>query len=117
MNAKIENSNGIISISTEVIAMIAGDAAMRCYGVVGMAVRSASDGIASLLKKDNVSRGIKVIVDEGGISIDIHVIVEYGVNIKAASNSIIESVRYNVENATGFIVKQINVHVESVRVD
>ncbi|NLB81510.1 MAG: Asp23/Gls24 family envelope stress response protein, partial [Clostridiaceae bacterium] len=44
-------------------------------------------------------------------------VVEYGVNIKVASNSIIESVKYNVENATGFIVKQVNVHVESVRVD
>lgn len=117
MNAKIINSNGTITISIDVIAAIAGDAAMRCYGVVGMAVRSTADGIVSLVKRDNASKGVKIIVDEGGLSIDVHVIVEYGVNIKVASNSIIESVKYNVESATGFIVKQINVHVESVRVD
>ena len=117
MNAKIENSNGTICISTEVIAGIAGDAATHCYGVVGMAVRNTADGIASLLKRDNADRGVKIIVDEGGISIDIHVIVEYGVNIKVTSKSIIENVKYKVEGATGFIVKQINVHVESVRVD
>lgn len=117
MNPKIENSNGVISISTDVIAAIAADAAMRCYGVVGMAVRNKTDGIVSLVKRGNAGKGIKIFADEGGLAIDIHVIVEYGVNIKVASNSIIESVKYNVENATGFIVKQINVHVESVRVD
>ncbi|MCK9478402.1 MAG: Asp23/Gls24 family envelope stress response protein [Firmicutes bacterium] len=117
MGAKIVNSNGVIEISADVIALIAGDAAMRCYGVVGMAVRSAADGIVSLVRRDNASKGIKIIVDEGGLSIDIHVVVEYGVNIKVASNSIIESVKYNVEQSTGFIVKQVNVHVESVRVD
>jgi uncharacterized alkaline shock family protein YloU len=117
VNAKIENSNGTICISTEVIATIAGDAASHCYGVVGMAIRNPADGIANLLKKDNASRGVKVLVDEGGLTIDIHVIVEYGINIKVTSNSIIENVKYKVESATGFIVKQINVHVESVRVD
>ncbi len=117
MNAKIENSNGTITISQDVIAAIAGDAAMRCYGVVGMAVRSAADGIVSLLKRDNAGKGIRILVDEGGLSIDIHVVVEYGVNIKVTSGSIIESVKYHLENATGFIVKVVNVHVESVRVD
>ena len=117
MNAKIENSNGTIAISTDVIATLAGDAAMRCYGVVGMATRNKADGIVALLKKDVSSKGIKVFVDQGGLSIDIHIIVEYGVNIKVTSNSIIENVKYKVENFTGFIVKQINVNVESVRVD
>ena len=117
MQAKIENSNGVITISSDVIATLAGDAAMRCYGVVGMSVRSTKDGFANLLKRDNASKGIKITVDDGGISINIHVIVEYGINIKVTSDSIIEGVKYQVENATGFIVKQINVHVESVRVD
>lgn len=116
MNAKIENSNGSVTISTDVIATLAGDAAMHCYGVVGMATRSKADGFASLLKKDAMSKGIKVIVDEGGLTIDIHVIVEYGVNIKTTSNSIIENVKYQLESFTGFIVKQVNVNVESVRV-
>lgn len=117
MNAKIENNNGLITISNDVIATIAGDAATRCYGVVGMAVRNKADGIASLLKRDAMSKGIKVAVDEEGLSIDVHVIVGYGINIKTTSESIIESVKYNVESVTGFSVKQVNVNVESVRVD
>ncbi|MEE1043006.1 MAG: Asp23/Gls24 family envelope stress response protein [Clostridia bacterium] len=117
MNAKIENNNGLITISNDVIATIAGDAATHCYGVVGMAVRNKADGIASLLKKDAMSKGIKVVVDEDGIAIDVHVIVGYGINIKTTSESIIESVKYNVESVTGFSVKQVNVNVESVKVD
>ncbi len=117
MNAKIENNNGLITISNDVIATIAGDAATRCYGVVGMAVRNKADGIASLLKKDAMSKGIKVSVDDEGLTIDVHVIVGYGINIKTTSESIIESVKYNVESVTGFSVKQVNVNVESVRVD
>ncbi|NLB81855.1 MAG: Asp23/Gls24 family envelope stress response protein, partial [Clostridiaceae bacterium] len=76
MNAKIVNSNGVIAISTDVIALIAGDAAMRCYGVVGMAVRGTADGIVNLVKRASASKGIKILVDEGGLSIDIHVVVE-----------------------------------------
>ena len=117
MNAKIENGNGLITISSDVIATIAGDAATRCYGVVGMAVRSKADGIASLLKKDAMSKGIKVIVEDDGLIVDVHVIVGYGINIKTTSESIIESVKYNVESITGFEVKRVNVNVESVRVD
>ena len=117
MNAKIENGNGMITISSDVIATIAGDAATRCYGVVGMAVRNKADGIASLLKKDVMSKGIKVIVEDDGLIVDVHVIVGYGINIKTTSESIIESVKYNVESITGFEVKQVNVNVESVRVD
>ena len=116
MNAKIENTNGSINISTEVISSIAGDAAMRCYGVVGMAVRNKVDGIASLLNRDSLSKGIKVNVDESGLSVAVHIIVEYGVNIKSASNSIIENVKYQIESMTGFIVKSVTVNVESVRV-
>ena len=117
MNAKIENGNGMITISSDVIATIAGDAATRCYGVVGMAVRNKADGIASLLKKDAMSKGIKVIVEDDGLIVDVHVIVGYGINIKTTSESIIESVKYNVESITGFEVKQVKVNVESVRVD
>lgn len=117
MNAKIENNNGIITISNDVIATIAGDAATRCYGVVGMAVRSRVDGIASLLKRDVMAKGIKVTTENDELVIDVHVIVGYGINIKTTSESIIEGVKYNVEKATGFNVKEVNVHVESVRVN
>ena len=117
MNVKIENNNGIITISNDVIATLAGDATTRCYGVVGMATRSKADGIASLLKRDAMTKGIKVVNEEDGLVIDVHVIVGYGINIRTTSESIIEGVKYNVESVTGFSVKQVNVNVESVRVD
>ena len=117
MNAQIENNNGIITISNDVIATIAGDAATRWYGVVGMALRSKTDGIASLLKKDAMSKGIKVTTEEDGIVIDVHVIVGYGINIRTTSESIIENVKYNVESVTTFNVKHVNVYIESVKVD
>ena len=108
---------GNINVTNEVIATIVGGAVTECYGVVGMAVRNKADGIASLLKRDAMSKGIKVTIDEDGLAIDVHVIVGYGINIKTTSESIIESVKYNVESVTGFVVKQVNVNVESVRVD
>jgi uncharacterized alkaline shock family protein YloU len=117
LNAKIENSNGAITISTDVLATLAGDAAMHCYGVVGMATRSKTDGWIALIRKDNFSKGIKIIVDEGGLTVQLHVIVEYGVNIKITAGSIMENVKYQLEKFTGFIVKQVDVNVESVRVD
>ncbi len=116
MYASIENSCGTILVSNDVLCTIAGEAAMGCYGVVGMATRNKTDGIASLLKKSSAKKGIKVESLEDGLVVNIHVIVEYGVNIKTISDSIIERVRYEIENITGFKVKTVSVNVESVRV-
>ena len=110
-------AKGTVDIELDVLSKCAGIIATNCYGVVGMAVRNKADGIASLLKRDAMSKGIKVTIDEDGLAIDVHVIVGYGINIKTTSESIIESVKYNVESVTGFVVKQVNVNVESVRVD
>jgi len=116
MAIKTENENGTIILSDNVISRIAGVAASKCYGVVGMAYKNATDSIASLLKWDSITKGIKVSTDEEKITIDLHVIVEYGVNVNAICESIIEQVRYAVEDATGFKVGNINVNVEGVRV-
>ena len=117
MLATIVNGYGAITISNNVIACLAGDAAMRCYGVVGMAAKNTKDGFVSLLVKDNATKGIKVDVKDEGLYITMHVILEYGVNIKTTSSSIIEGVKYQIENLTGFTVKEISVNVESVRVE
>ncbi len=117
MAIKTETDNGAIVVSENVIARIAGLATSTCYGVVGMAYKSTSDSIASLLKWDSITKGIKVNTEDEKISIDLHIIVEYGVNIKAISESIIGSVRYAVESATGFKVGKVTVNVEGVRID
>ena len=116
MAIKTENENGAIVLSDNVIARIAGVAATNCYGVVGMAYKNASDSIASLLKWDTITKGIKVSTADDKISVDLHIIVEYGININATCESIIEQVKYAVEDATGFKVGSVNVNVEGIRV-
>ena len=117
MAIKTENDNGAIVVSEVVLARIAGVATSTCYGVVGMAYKSKTDTIAALLKWDSITKGIKVNTEDEKINIDLHVIVEYGVNIKAICDSIISSVKYAVESATGFKVGKVSVNVEGIRVD
>jgi len=116
-NMKFDMSGGMITIETEVIAKIAGIIATGCYGVVGMAYRSKTDSIASLLKKDNITKGIGVKVNENnGCSIDIHIIIQYGVNINAICDNIIKNVKYHVNYMTELDVEEVNVYVEGFRV-
>ncbi|MBF7095849.1 Asp23/Gls24 family envelope stress response protein [Alkalibacter mobilis] len=116
MSAKIYNKFGYINISENLIANIAGLSATECYGVVGMASKKSTDGIVQLLKGENLSKGVKVSEENGKISIDLYVIIEFGVKISVVAENIIEKVKYNVENQTGLKIEKINVIVESVRV-
>ncbi len=117
MTRKLETEYGKITIPAEVIANMAGIAATQCYGVVGMASRNTTDGLVSLLKKDALNKGIKVVINGGQITIDLHIIVEYGANISVICENIVSNVRYSIESMTGFKIKEINVYVESIRVD
>jgi uncharacterized alkaline shock family protein YloU len=82
-----------------------------------MAMQSVKDGIVKLLKKDNLTRGINVVIDEDNmITIDFHVIIAYGVSIRTVSDNLIENVKYKVEEYTGIKIKQINIFVDGVRV-
>ena len=111
-----ENENGVIVIDPEVIARFAGHAALDCFGIVGMASRSVKDGLAKLLKGDNVSRGVTVRKTEKGLVINFHIIVSYGVNIKTVVQNLVSTVKYQVEDYTSMKVRAINVFVEGVRV-
>ena len=117
MPAKLENQYGIISIENEVIARIAGLTAIECYGIVGMAAKNVKDGLVQLLKRESLTKGIRITVNENKISIDLHIIVEYGTNISAIAENIISTVKYKVESVCGIAVEQVNVFVEGVRVD
>ncbi len=116
MAAEIKNEKGMIRISNQVIAKLAGYAATQCYGVVGMATRTGKDGIASLLKKENMDRGIKVRVLDNALELGLYVIMEYGVNVGTVGEIVKESVKYQVEEATGLKVQSVTVNVESIRV-
>ncbi|MBN2260983.1 MAG: Asp23/Gls24 family envelope stress response protein [Clostridiales bacterium] len=116
MSIKVENDLGSININKEVIANIAGSSAVECYGLVGMATRSTTSGIVNLLKKENLSKGVKIEETDEGLIIDLYVIIQFGTKISVVAENIIEKVRYNVENQSGLQVKKVNVNIEGVKV-
>ena len=91
MKGRINNKLGEIQISSDVIAMYAGMTAVECFGIVGMAAVSMKDGLVKLLKRESLTHGITVEVQDNHISIDFHVIVAYGVSICAVSDNLIAS--------------------------
>lgn len=117
MPCKIINEYGAIAIDSEVVAKIAGAAAMECYGIVGMAAKNVKGGFSQLLKKESLTKGIRLTSDENTVIIDIHVIVMYGTSISVICNSLIDTVKYKVEDMTGLIVAAVNVFVDGVMVD
>ncbi|WIF94595.1 Asp23/Gls24 family envelope stress response protein [Caminicella sporogenes] len=116
MAVKLENEYGYIYINSEVISSIAGAAAMECYGLVGMASKSAAGGIVKLLKRENLSKGVKVHIEENYVIIDLFVIVQFGTKISVVAQNIIDKVKYSVEEQIGLKVKKININIEGVRV-
>ena len=117
MNGQLTNSLGTVTIDPDVIATYAGSVAVECFGIVGMAAVNLKDGLVKLLKRDYLSHGINVTIDDQNeISIDFHVIVSYGVSIFTVSDNLIETVKYRVEEFTGMKIKKINISVEGVRV-
>ena len=110
---KLQNELGEIRISSDVFTAITGSAATNCYGVKGMAVRSKTDGLVHLLKRESMA---KVYYNEDGtVSIELHIIVENGVNLMAVCRSIMSEVRYVVSQTTGVEVASVDVCVDSMR--
>ena len=117
MSAKLENQYGTISIENEVIARVAGLTALDCYGIVGMAAKNVKDGLVQLLKRESLTKGIRININEDRVIMDMHIIVEYGTNITAIADNTINTVKYKVETVCCIDVEQVNVFVEGVRVD
>lgn len=116
MKGRFNTGLGEITINTEVIATYAGSVAVECFGIVGMAAVNMKDGLVKLLKRDSLKHGINVAVDDNKISLDFHVIVSYGVSIRAVADNLIDNVKYKVESFTGLEIEKINIIVEGVRV-
>jgi len=117
MASKISNEYGVVTIDDEVIALIAGQAVMDCAGVVGMAARNMKDGIVQLLKKENLTKGVQLSYEEERLVIGLHIIVKYGTNISAVTETALNNVRYSVEELAGVSVGQINIYIEGIRAD
>ena len=116
MTGNMNTDLGKVQIGSKVIGKMAGYTALDCFGIVGMAGLSRKDGIVRLLTRDHLSKGIRTEITDEGIIFDFHVIMAYGVAIPAACDTLINSVRYQIENSTGFKVKKINIFVEGIRV-
>ena len=116
MNATMNTELGNVIIDTEVIAKYAGSAAVECFGVVGMAAVNVKDGIAKLLRRESLNRGVNITVNDNKITVDFHIIVSYGVSISAVADNLVSNVRYKIEEFSGLPVEKINIYVEGVRV-
>ena len=116
MAVEMSNDLGRIDISDEVIATIAGGAALECYGLVGMASRSQlKDGISELLGRENLSKGIEVRTGENGIELELYIIVGYGTKISEVAHNVQTKVKYALHQALGLDVTTVNIFVQGVR--
>jgi uncharacterized alkaline shock family protein YloU len=109
------NPLGSIYILPQAIATIARHSTLLSYGVIGLAPRNIFESIKRTLNK-NANFGINVRVEGIGITIDIYIIVEYGMRIKSVTDSVANSVKFNVEKTVGMPINRINVHVRGLRI-
>ena len=107
------NDVGTIRIADEVVAIVAGLAATEIPGVAGMS-GGLVGGIAEMLGKKNIAKGVKVEVGEREAAVDLFVIVEYGVRIPDIALTVQENVKRAIESMTGLEVIEVNVHVQGV---
>ena len=115
---KLDNEIGSICISSEVITWLAGDAATRCFGVKGMASRVKESGLVQLLRRESMTKGVFVSPNEdGSLTIELHIVVDHGVNLAALCASIMNEVSYKVSSATNVPVQRVDVFVDSMTMD
>ena len=111
----ITNDKGSISITSEVLTYLAGDAATRCFGVKGMAGRSKEGGPLQLLRRESMSKGIGVSFnDDDSINVELHIGVDRGVNMEAVANSIMSEVSYKLTKSAGVPVRRVDVYIDTV---
>jgi uncharacterized alkaline shock family protein YloU len=106
---------GRIEVFPSAVGAIAAHAALGCYGITGMAARGLRDGVAELLRRENADRGAVVVEVEGGLGIDLFVIVQYGIRISEVAHNLQETVKFAVERSVNVPVAHVNVNVQGVR--
>jgi uncharacterized alkaline shock family protein YloU len=107
---------GSIEVSQRAIATVAGRAVAECYGVVGIAAYRPRFTVVELLPPEHYSRGVVVRFDHDHVTIDLYVVLEYGLRITEIAHNIMASVRFAVEQSLGLRVVRVNVNVQALRV-
>ena len=111
MAVSTSNYFGRISISDEAIAVVAGNAALECYGIVDMVSVKLTDNIAQLFKRQPLTKGVKLTTVGDRIIVDLYVVVKYSVSLAAVAESLKSVVKYKIENFTGMLVEKVNVSI------
>ena len=112
---KFSTEKGRIRLTSDVFSNITGAVATSCYGVKGMAFRSKTDGLVHLLRRESMSKGVKITYNEdNSVSIELHIIVDNGVNLMAVSRSIQSEVKYHVNRLTNVEVRSVDVCIDSM---
>lgn len=106
---------GSLKVSNDVIADLAGYAALECYGVVGMAITDEQEGVARLLPNYRLRKGIGVSSEGGRVAVDLHVIVEAGVNMASVSSNLRSTVKFILSKIAELDDVEVRVHIEGMR--
>ncbi|MGN0989683.1 MAG: Asp23/Gls24 family envelope stress response protein [Eubacteriales bacterium] len=111
---KIENEQGLIALDDNAVANIVSITAGNCFGITGMTAKNVSEEFWNLFKRDSHDKGISVKCTGNEITVDLHIMVVYGINIPAITESIVHKITYSLEESTGFKVKKVCVFVDAI---
>ena len=112
---KVENHIGTISLSNNYLKKLIGKTARDCFGVVGTNSFGAKQGVKALLRSSPIDNGVILREKNNRLVIDLHICVSYGINIAAISDSIVNKVRFAVENEAGAEVVKVNVFIDNMQ--
>jgi len=106
---------GAVTVTNEAVAHVVGLTVLECYGVVGMAASSLTQGVARLLTRDRLTQGVSVRRNGAGLSIDLYVVVEFGLNLADIAANVRSRVQYQVEKLTQMPVHSLQIHIQGVK--
>lgn len=109
-------ARGDISIANDVLADLSGFAALECYGIVGMASPSLANGVAQLLSRDKLRKGVIIDSKDDGVHVNLYVIIEHGTNLSEVSHNLAERVKYVLTKMADVKAASVDVHVQGIKV-
>ena len=106
---------GSVTVTNEAVAHVVGLTVLECYGVVGMAASSLTQGVARLLTRDRLTQGVTVRRNGAGLAIDLYVVIEFGLNLADVAANVRSRVQYQVEKLTQMPVHTLQIHIQGVK--
>jgi uncharacterized alkaline shock family protein YloU len=106
---------GSVTLGDDVVAEVVGLTVLECYGVVGMASKRLVHGVAKLLGRDALTKGVEVARSGERVDVDLYVVMEHGLNLAEVAENLRARVAYQVERLCGLRVGQVSIHIQGVR--